>query len=162
MFEKIDSFINKLNKCYEFYSVLLLFAVIIAVSIQVFFRYVVKSPLVWIEEVSRVLFIWMIFIGCGVAHRRVLHPGVDFFVENTVLKNYRHIINFFVKMYVLVFLVFLFYFGMKLSMNLKLISMPTTGISQFYLYLSIPLASAIMIINQIYFIVAEYFYKEIR
>ena len=65
----------------------------------------------------------------------------------------------FTEMYILTFLIIMFTFGMKLAMNLKFISMSTTGLSLLYLYISIPIAAFIMLINQIYFILNRIFFK---
>jgi len=45
--------------------------------IQVFFRYVVQSSLGWSEELSRYLFVWLIFIGSAVALPKGFHIAID-------------------------------------------------------------------------------------
>ena len=156
----INDYIDRFNKFFELCSVLLLFLVITAVSTQVFFRYILKNPLIWIEEITRILFIWMIFIGSAVAHKKVLHPRVDFFIQRIFPKKITIFFKMFTEMYILTFLIIMFTFGMKLAMNLKFISMSTTGLSLLYLYISIPIAAFIMLINQIYFILNRIFFKE--
>ena len=48
------------------FALLALFAVIIVcVSLQVFFRYVLNDPLTWSEELARFSFMWMVFLGWG-------------------------------------------------------------------------------------------------
>ncbi|MDR0440242.1 MAG: TRAP transporter small permease [Candidatus Accumulibacter sp.] len=60
---------------------LALFAVIIvSVSLQVFYRYVLNDPLTWSEELARFSFMWMVFLGLGLAERDDQHIAVDFFV----------------------------------------------------------------------------------
>lgn len=48
---------------------------------QVVFRYILKSPLSWSEELSRYLFVWVSFIGSVVAARRGQHIGVELLVN---------------------------------------------------------------------------------
>src|SRR5512133_1263205 len=44
---------------------------------QVFARYILNNPLSWSEELSRLVFIWTIFLGAGVMVRRGGHVAVD-------------------------------------------------------------------------------------
>ena len=50
---------------------LLMLLLIGLVSAQIFMRYVVHSPLTWSEELARMTFVYLTFIGAGLAfHRR--------------------------------------------------------------------------------------------
>ena len=54
----------------EAVSVLLLLILVGLVSAQVFMRYVMDAPLTWSEEAARITFIWVTFIGAGLAFQR--------------------------------------------------------------------------------------------
>lgn len=56
---------------------LLLAAMLVTVTIQVLFRYVVQDPPVWTEEVARYLFAWEIFLATALAFGRGSHIVVD-------------------------------------------------------------------------------------
>jgi TRAP-type C4-dicarboxylate transport system permease small subunit len=49
---------------------LLMLLLIGLVSAQIFMRYVVHSPLVWSEELARMSFVYLTFIGAGLAFHR--------------------------------------------------------------------------------------------
>jgi TRAP-type C4-dicarboxylate transport system permease small subunit len=49
---------------------LLMLLLIGLVSAQIFMRYVVHSPLVWSEELARMTFVYLTFIGAGLAFHR--------------------------------------------------------------------------------------------
>lgn len=51
-------------------TVLLLLILVGLVSAQVFMRYVMHSPLTWSEEAARITFVWLTFIGAGLAFQR--------------------------------------------------------------------------------------------
>ena len=54
------------------------FATIVTLTIaQVFFRFVLDSPLVWSEEVVRILLVWMTFVGAAVVFWDGRHLTVD-------------------------------------------------------------------------------------
>lgn len=61
--------------------VCLFIVIIVCVSLQVFFRYLLNDPLIWSEEVARLSFLWMVFLGLGIAERDHSHIAVDFFVD---------------------------------------------------------------------------------
>jgi len=52
---------------------------IVSVVAQVIFRYVLHNPLVGSEELAKLSFVWMIFLGAAVVTRDGLHIQVDFF-----------------------------------------------------------------------------------
>jgi TRAP-type C4-dicarboxylate transport system permease small subunit len=58
----------------------LLIAVFVLVNLQVFFRYVLNDPLSWPEEVARVCFLWLAYLGIAKLFRERLHYAIGFFI----------------------------------------------------------------------------------
>jgi TRAP-type C4-dicarboxylate transport system permease small subunit len=56
---------------------LLLVALVVTTSLQVFTRYVLNAPLTWTEEVARMLFVWLIFLGSAFIVKRGSHISID-------------------------------------------------------------------------------------
>jgi TRAP-type C4-dicarboxylate transport system permease small subunit len=52
-----------------------------AISIQIFSRYVLKHPLVWPFELSIYCFIYITYLGAGIAARRDTHVAFDVVFE---------------------------------------------------------------------------------
>src|SRR5690606_26764824 len=50
------------------------------VNLQIFSRYLFNAPFIWPEEVSRILMIWIAFIGSSAVTRRGADMAVDTFV----------------------------------------------------------------------------------
>ena len=50
----------------------------VSVFLQVLIRFVFKSPLPWTEEVSRIAFVYSIFVGATITVREKAHLNVDF------------------------------------------------------------------------------------
>lgn len=61
---------SRITWAVEAVSVLLLLVLVGLVSAQVFMRYVMDAPLTWSEEAARITFIWVTFIGAGLAFQR--------------------------------------------------------------------------------------------
>ncbi|MDX1561375.1 MAG: TRAP transporter small permease [Gammaproteobacteria bacterium] len=57
--------------------VLLLSAMVVAVTWQVVSRYLLASPSPWTEEVARFLLIWIGMLGAAYAFRTRMHIGLD-------------------------------------------------------------------------------------
>ena len=51
------------------------------VLLQVIGRYILTNPYIWTEEVTRLLLIWLTFLGGAAVTRRGLHIAVDMFVR---------------------------------------------------------------------------------
>ncbi len=54
---------------------------IVCVVIQVFYRYALNNPLPWTEELAKLAFMWMLFLGLCLAEKDHMHIAVDFFVD---------------------------------------------------------------------------------
>jgi TRAP-type C4-dicarboxylate transport system permease small subunit len=63
---------------------------IVAVSLQVFFRYVLNDPLAGSEEIGRLAFVWVTFIGAAVATRDRLHVRIDYFANRLSSRGARY------------------------------------------------------------------------
>ena len=57
--------------------VLLMMAMVAVTTAQVFYRYALNQPLTWSEELSRYLFIWIVFLAAWAGLRQGLHLGVN-------------------------------------------------------------------------------------
>ena len=55
-------------------------AIVLITLAAVWQRYVAGNPLSWVEQVSNMLFIWIVFVGSAVLYRQNLHIGVDAFL----------------------------------------------------------------------------------
>lgn len=64
----------------ELLGILLIAALAAVVNLQIFSRYVFNAPFIWPEEVSRLLLVWMSFVGAAALTRRGADIAVDTFV----------------------------------------------------------------------------------
>ena len=66
-----------LDQALKSFLMLLMVALVFAVSWQVVSRYVFSSPSSWTEEVARFLLIWIGLLGAAYAFRTKAHLGLD-------------------------------------------------------------------------------------
>lgn len=70
-----------LERLLMFMLVLVLVAMVSFISMQVVNRYLFGQPLVWTEEVSRHLMIWLVFLGAALVYRRGAHVSITLLPE---------------------------------------------------------------------------------
>lgn len=111
--------------------------------LQIFFRYVLNSPLVWTEELCRYLFIWICFLGWTIALKQGSHIRINFIIERIPWR--------FRKMILIVFQVLILFFLLQLTrlgvaMMQRSFSVPTITLffSWAYVYLAAPVSAIIM------------------
>lgn len=71
-----------LSRGVEILLVAVTLAMIATALAQVFSRYVLHAPLVWSEELSRYLFIWLAFLAAWRAWRRREHIGISLWPQH--------------------------------------------------------------------------------
>ena len=80
IFKKIDTVLSNIEK----YTACIMLVVIVLVgSVQIFFRFVLRSSLIWSEELMRYMFVWLSFLTASIAVREHKHISVDFVTSFT-------------------------------------------------------------------------------
>jgi tripartite ATP-independent transporter DctM subunit len=123
-------------------------AVIVMTSLvffQVANRYIIGWVVPWTEEVSRILFIWITFVGAYIALKANSHISVETFFNKFSPKNREKISN------VLIFLIF-YFVGYLFWLSLKVIpatvgaTTPVLEISFLYVHLVVPIITGMMLL----------------
>ena len=73
----MNAVLNILDRALRGVLVLLMSAMVLAVTWQVVSRYLLSSPSPWTEEVARFLLIWIGTLGAAYAFRTRMHIGLD-------------------------------------------------------------------------------------
>ena len=70
-------FAGALTAALEYLSMACIALMAVLVVAQVVLRYVFNDPLTWSEEMARIVFIYLAFIGIGAAYGRRKHMAID-------------------------------------------------------------------------------------
>lgn len=127
-------------------GILILTTIILAVMITVIFvqvitRYVFFYSLPWSEELSRYLFVWMIFLGVNLAVRDDLQIRIDVLDHyvhgrgKKALRIFQHVCSFAIAM-------ILIYSSFKMVENGFRQTSPAMQIPMAFVYLGIPVGTA--------------------
>lgn len=111
----------------------------ILIFIQVISRYVFGDSVTWTEEVSRYMFIWLIFLTMGIGFKENKHIGIDIVLDRCPPALQKVISQF---VYILVFSlsVLLTYEGILLVQQMAKFGQTSANlqIPMWFVYLSLP------------------------
>lgn len=142
LLQKIDFYIEKLL---EFIITFCLSITVSLTLIQVVFRFVLKMPLSWSQEVVMISFVYSILFGAALAFKNSEHLAVDIFENVKPFVN--KALNSLVYVVVLIMIVVFIYYGFLLVLdNLK--SGQIIGflpIKKGYVYMALPISSLFML-----------------
>ena len=122
--------------------------------VQVFARYVFNSPLLWSEELVRLLLVWVVFLGGAVVCWDGRHLNVDTFFSRTPPKI-RFILRVLNALIALLFLTVLAWSSLPLIELEWIINMGSIPISMSFVRIPALLGGVLMIT----FILLRWFYR---
>lgn len=88
----MEGIMKTLTRVLERIVAVLLAGMVCTVFSQVIFRYVLHAPLNWSEELSKLFFVWMVFLGVPLVTEAGIHIQVDFFVDKLPVKSKKRVI----------------------------------------------------------------------
>lgn len=125
--------------------ILLISALTVSTALQVITRFIIKAPLVWTEEVSRMTFIWTTMLGASLATKHRTHLSVDL-LSGKLSRRVQGVLDILVfMMMTTVGLIFILAGWAFVQKNLTRIS-ETAGIPMIWLYISGPVSGGLMLI----------------
>jgi TRAP-type C4-dicarboxylate transport system permease small subunit len=123
----------------------LFLALFILNMLRIFLRYLLGIAWLWEPDFSRLLFIWIVFIGATVLYVGKGHLVVDYFV-NSMQPKTRERMHFVIDLTTLIFLVVLVLKGIEVTKVRMRIPFDTWDLPTGYAYMAVPICAAIMII----------------
>lgn len=144
-----------LNKILDYIIVFFLSSIIILTILQVFFRYVLKSPIMWGTEINIYIFIWVSFLGSIKALDEEIHMGLDIFSDSFPDK-----IKLVIKISTYIIILVLAIFLLKYSWDLVILShnvkTPSLRFPRSYVYSIFPFTCICWIACSIKHIIKNY------
>ena len=142
---------TKIIKVYDFILtnilVLLFSGMILLMFTEVVARHVFNSPIIWSEELGRMVFIYCVFLGAAFAFLNKSHIAVDYFSQlmPAKLRTPTEVVVTVLLMAVLVFLAVTGFRFAAGSFNEPAYSIPYVNLG--WAYLAVPLGAVAMFIN---------------
>lgn len=160
--EKLNLLMDGVFNLLQFYSKIVLLAVVLIVCAQVISRSVFHYSILWSEEVALLLMVWMAFISMAIGVAKDVHIRITIFFNmfpkplQTLFLWLEHIVTLFVGWA-------LMYNGGRLVVSTLHSTLPTTKWPSFVLYLMIPVGGFYIIyctILQMFFPKAAMIFKD--
>ncbi len=137
----ISNYLGKLIAACLFFFITVL---IIVTFTQVVCRFVLQVPAVWTEEVARMSFVWLIFLGAAIAVKEGTHLTLDM-VTAAMPPRMRTLMQYWVLGLILVLSGVIFYAGYSYCMRSMGKTAVTLPIPSNCVYAAVPIAAALMI-----------------
>jgi len=110
-------------------------------------RYVFSHSIIFSEEVSRILFVWVVFLGAAIIIKDNGHVSVDLLSSKLKGKASGKVLDIIIGIAGFLFIGIVFAGGLVLAGTMNMYSSATLGIPMGYVYWAIPIGSGIMFIH---------------
>lgn len=137
----IKSFIDNVLRAVMALSSLVLF---IVTFMQVVWRFVLKSPLPWSQDVIRLCFTYLVFLGAAYCVKENAHLGIDV-VVSLLKPKARRAVDLLISLVLLAFFVFLAYYGVAFTQTGGSQMAPYLPLRMSFYYASVPVSAVLMV-----------------
>lgn len=134
---------QSVNRLLNGILVVVFIIMMLAVTLQVFFRYVLNNPLSGSEEIARLTLVWVTFVGSAVAVRDNTHLKIDFLVER-LSAGWRLLALSLTDVATLVFSVLLVVIGTRLAEFSWVFESAALRFPMTYFHAALPVSAALM------------------
>ena len=142
---EVDSWASSWIDVIEAACAVAVVALALTVTVQVFNRFVLKTPLAWSEDLAMLLFQWVVFLGAALGVERMRHFGIELVVRQFP-ERIRHWVELLTPIVMaVVALVMIFQGWTILSFNTSR-TFPTMDLTYTWAFLPIPLAGVLILI----------------
>ena len=145
IFKRIDHILSLIEK----YTACIMLVIIVLVgSAQIFFRFALRSSLIWSEEFMRYMFVWLSFITASIAVREHKHISADF-VTSFMPAKVNRVFYILTRIAMLVYFYFMIPAGFTLCAKTAHNRSTILPITWNFVYAALPVGMILMIISMI-------------
>lgn len=119
--------------------------IVVITCMAVWYRYVLDAPLSWTEQVSRILFVWSVFVGAAVLYRLMLHIAIDMFALMLPARA-RTVLFWINQSLILATAILMLWFGLEISIGTLDQTFGALEISPATFYFAAPACGALIIL----------------
>jgi TRAP-type C4-dicarboxylate transport system permease small subunit len=128
----------------EYFALVLVLGSFLILIMEVVFRYLLGSSLEWTDEISRILLVWMTFTGMGFVIRDRKEIVCEAFGQK-LPKRVQKYWSLGVDILVAAFTLFLFVYGIKMTLFSWEIKTESMELPFSFFYISIPIGCLLML-----------------
>lgn len=113
--------------------------------LRITLRYFLGVSWLWVPDFSRLLFIWIVFLGTSVLYARKAHLEMDYFV-NKLSDSTRAKLHLIIDLFLTIFLVVLIIKGVEITRVRMRIPFDTWDLPTGYAYIAVPICGTLMLL----------------
>lgn len=135
-------------KSINYLLAILLAVIVLIVFSNVLSRYLLNASLAWSDEISRMMFIWLVFLGAIIAYINNEHLGLDIFI-NIFPKKITQVFILVADIVVFISLTVVLKGGIDMTVDSFESGWVSSAvpIQYGYIYLVVPISAALMLIE---------------
>lgn len=145
---RLNTVFDIMDRGINWFLAILMAGMVVIISAQVWYRFILNDPLSWSEEAGRYLFVWISFMGAAAGVRYQVHLGIDLMDKLLSPPVYRWVVVL-VNLIIQVFLLMIIYWGFKILGIIQFQESPSMHISMQYPYMAVPVGGIFMLINSL-------------
>jgi TRAP-type C4-dicarboxylate transport system permease small subunit len=134
-----------LGRALEGTVVLAFVALVVVAFAQVVFRYALGNSLSWAEEVSRYLFVWIVFLASAITLDKGRHIAVDS-LQESLSERARTVLQIVLGVFIAVFLVVVIWKSHNLARIAMIERAPASGVPLGLVQMAMPIGAALMLL----------------
>jgi TRAP-type transport system small permease protein len=138
-------------------GILLIFNIVLNITAQVFSRYLLGRPLVWVEELATYSFIWVTFVGASLALKYRRHIRIETFVGRLAAR-YQALVRLVIYVLIALLLVMLMQYAprvMAVESRSYSVSLPVRVPRSWFYSVPLFVSAVSMMLTTVYYILAE-------
>lgn len=130
------------------FMVILLFVMSIFIGLQVFMRYVMQNSLAWSEELSRYMYIYMLYLGISYGVRTNRHLRISI-IQNLLKQKGQKVLSLFSDILFLAFAVIVVINSTDVARSIANFGQITasTGMPMYIVYMGVPIGFSLVILR---------------
>ena len=118
-----------LEKCIDWVAISFFSVVLIIALTQIVMRFAFRNPIVWAEELIRLMYVWICYIGWTIGTRNRTHIKISF-LAHSLPPLYSKILQTFNCILIIIFSVLMVYYGREIMMSIagrgRAVTIPVT------------------------------------
>lgn len=130
-----------LEKCLGIFVVITMICLTIVINVEVIARYIFGSSLTWSLEISRILFLWVVFIGAALGLYYGDYTAIDF-----ISKRFGPVVNKLIPVILGFFFIMLFVLGIQYFQKSHITKYVISGIPYSVVYIFPPITALLLFI----------------
>lgn len=145
----IDKCMSAVEQLLNWFAVVMFIVIFFAAMAQIIMRWIFNNPFTWSEELIRLLFVWICFLGWTFASKHRTHIQITA-VINTLPPTGQKLLSTFNILLTILFSVLLVVYGIEMTKrgaSMKAVSLP--GVNFAMVYVACPVCNAVICIYEI-------------